>query len=210
MNIPFTIDQFLAVFANYNQAIYPIQVLLNILAIASVYLSIKQSKFSNHIISFILSLLWLWTGLVYHIIFFSTINKAAYIFGSMYILQSAMFIIVGIFKKELMFSFRRNFYSCVALIFITYSIFIYPVIGYFLGHIYPYSPTFGAPCPITIFTFGLLLLTDKKTPKYLLIIPLLWSLIGLSAAINFKIGEDFGLVIAGILGVILIYLKDKH
>ena len=44
---------------------------------------------------------------------------------------------------------------------------------------------------------------------YLILIPLLWSLVGLSAAINLRITEDFGLVIAGVLGTTLIFINDK-
>ncbi|WP_414541485.1 DUF6064 family protein [Nostoc sp. CCY0012] len=29
---------------------------------------------------------------------------------------------------------------------------MYPLIGYALGRIFPTSPTFGVPCPTTIFT----------------------------------------------------------
>ncbi len=46
-------------------------------------------------------------------------------------------------------------------------------------------------------------------PAYLLIIPALWALIGLSAAINLRVPQDYGLAIAGVLGTVLILL-DKH
>jgi len=86
----------------------------------------------------------------------------------------------------------------------------YPLLGYFLGHIYPASPCFGvAPCPTTIFTFGLLLLTVKRVPKYLLIIPLIWSFIGFTAALKLGIKEDIGLLIAGVATLILTIKRDK-
>jgi hypothetical protein len=66
-----------------------------------------------------------------------------------------------------------------------------------------------APCPVTIFTFGLLLLADKRVPKYLLVIPFLWSLLGFSAALALTIREDIGLLIAGVLGTILIAVRDR-
>ena len=37
------------------------------------------------------------------------------------------------------------------------------------------------PCPVTIFTFGLFLLTVRRFSYWLLIIPFVWSLIGGSA-----------------------------
>ncbi|HIH96477.1 MAG TPA: hypothetical protein HA348_03170 [Thermoplasmata archaeon] len=93
---------------------------------------------------------------------------------------------------------------------IIYDMVIYPVLGCLLGHGYPQSPCFGvAPCPTTIFTFGLLLLSDKKFPKYILLIPLIWSIIGFNAAISLSILEDIGLLIVGLLGTFMILYRDR-
>jgi hypothetical protein len=86
---------------------------------------------------------------------------------------------------------------------------VYPLLGSAFGHAYPRSPTFGLPCPTTIFTFGLLLWTDTKLPKNVLIITFLWSLIGSSAALTLGIFEDTGLLVSGILGVALIIMRDR-
>jgi hypothetical protein len=66
-----------------------------------------------------------------------------------------------------------------------------------------------APCPTTIFTFGILLWTIKKVPAYLLVIPFLWSIVGISAAINLRVPQDYGLVVAGFLGTILILIQNR-
>ncbi|UCE06020.1 MAG: hypothetical protein JSW07_20930 [bacterium] len=80
MKLPFTIEPFLNVFETYNLSIWPIQVLLNLLALACVFNAIKKIKFSDKSIMIILSLFWLWVGSVYHLIFFISINKAACLF----------------------------------------------------------------------------------------------------------------------------------
>lgn len=41
MKMPFTVDQFLAVFERYNLAIWPLQVLAYLMAVAAVYLVLK-------------------------------------------------------------------------------------------------------------------------------------------------------------------------
>jgi hypothetical protein len=83
------------------------------------------------------------------------------------------------------------------------------VLGQLSGHSYPYSPTFGLPCPTTIFTFGILLFADKKFNILLLLIPLIWSVIGFGAALNFSVFEDYGLLIAGITGFLLLMVYNK-
>jgi hypothetical protein len=93
---------------------------------------------------------------------------------------------------------------------IVYAMIIYPILGTLLGHGYPRSPSFGvAPCPTTIFTFGLLLLTSARVPKSLLVIPFLWSLLGFTAAFLLGVPEDIGLLVAGFLGVALLFWRDR-
>ncbi|WP_373551173.1 DUF6064 family protein [Haliscomenobacter sp.] len=86
---------------------------------------------------------------------------------------------------------------------------VYPILGYFLGHVYPSSPTFGLPCPTTVFTFGLLLLNGKKCPLAILIIPFTWSIIGFMAAFQFGIVEDTGLLVAGLSAASLLIYRNR-
>jgi hypothetical protein len=97
----------------------------------------------------------------------------------------------------------------VGAAFILYGLLIYPLLGYILGHRYPYSPTFGLPCPTTIFTFGLLLWTAPRIPKYLLALPLVWAFIGFTAAFQLGVLEDVMLPVAGLVAVALIWYRDR-
>jgi hypothetical protein len=207
--MPFTIDQFMEVFKSYNLDVWPTQIILNIMALAAIFLAIKKYNISDRINTGILGFLWLWTGIVYHIIHFTSINNAAYIFGALFILQALIFIYTGIIKDRLSFKYQSNIYGITGAVFFLYALIIYPFLGHLIGHVYPESPTFGLPCPTTIFTFGLLLWTDMRVPKHVLVIPLLWSIVGFSAAVNLKVYEDFGLLVAGILGTILLAVRDK-
>jgi hypothetical protein len=77
------------------------------------------------------------------------------------------------------------------------------------GHAYPQCPTFGVtPCPLTIFTWGLLLWAVRPLPKYLLVIPLLWSLLGVAVALKFGVWADAGLLIAGLVGSTMLLLPN--
>ncbi len=207
MKAPFTIEQFLHVFRNYNEAIFPIQLIFYLIGAIVIYIVIKPHPLSGKIISGILSFFWLWMGIVYHIVFFSTINKAAYIFGAFFIIQGILFLIFGVVRNKLSFQFQKDTYGITGLILIVFALIIYPVLGYFFGHVYPSSPTFSLPCPTTIFTFGLLLLNIKKRPISLLIIPFIWSIIGFMAALQFGIFEDTGLLVAGIVTFSLLIFR---
>lgn len=209
MNVPFTVQQFLQVFKEYNLAVWPMQIVFYVLSIAIVYLAMRQSKKLDAIINVILAFLWIWMGIIYHFGFFSTINKAAWFFGSFCVLQGFIFLYYGVLKSKLTFAYNRDVFGISCLIMIVYALVIYPVIGYFAGHAYPYAPTLGLPCPTTIFTLGMLLLASCRVPVCVMVIPLLWSVVGTSAAFNFGIREDAGLLISGIMAAALIVYRNR-
>lgn len=210
MKFPFTVEEFLNVFKSYNESIFPFQFIFYLIAFFSIYLIFKQHLNNGKIISAFLSFFWFWIGIVYHLMFFTSINKAAYFFGSLFIIQGFLFGFYGIIKSAISFEFQNNYFNYIGIIFISYALIIYPILGYLLGHQYPYSSTFGLPCPTTIFTFGILLFVNKKIPVLVLIIPLLWSVIGFGAALNLSIYEDYGILAAGIVGFVLLVVSNKR
>jgi hypothetical protein len=209
MKLPFTTEQFLFVFQQYNRAVWPMQIVLTLLALVAVFFGLRYRPFSTKLISAILAFFWLWMGIVYHILNFTIINPAAYAFGILYILQGALFLYAGWIKQSVSFRYRSDVYGLTGVLLILYALLIYPVLGYFLGHVYPQSPTFGLPCPTTIFTFGILLWTERRMPLYLLIIPIVWSLIGFSAALTLGIQEDIGLLVAAVVSSTMIIIRNK-
>ncbi len=206
--MPFTTEQFLRVFDKYNQTIFPMQFVLTLVGIAAVGLAVSRKPFANKTISGLLVFLWLWAGIIYHLIFFTKISPPAYVFGALFVFQGWLFLYEGVVKNSLSFRASQRFYGILGAIFITYALVIYPLLGYALGRTFPASPTFGTPCQTTIFTFGLLLWTDKKVSLSLLIVPILWSIVGTSAALTFGIKEDFGLLIAGTIGTASIIWRN--
>jgi hypothetical protein len=207
--MPFTVEQFLGVFEKYNSAVFPMQVVAYALGLAAVLMVVKNR--SGRIVTAILSFMWLWNGIVYHGLFFSPINKAAFGFAALFVVQGLLFAWTGLFRKELSFQYSGfGLRAAAAFAAIAYSIIVYPVLGMFFGHAYPQAPMFGiAPCPTTVFTFGLLLLASPRVPRYLVICPLVWSVIGFGAALSFGIYEDIGLIITGIGATALILCKKR-
>ena len=63
MKLPFTVEQFLEAFKNYNQSIYPMQIVLYLLGATIILLSLKKIANADRIINAILSFFWLWMGL---------------------------------------------------------------------------------------------------------------------------------------------------
>lgn len=209
MSIPFTAEQFFNVFAAYNGAIWPAQILAYLLAAAALALSVSQRRSAGRLVAGILALFWAWMGTVYHLLYFSAVNPAAFLFGVLFIVQGLLFLVVGGIRGRLSFRFTRRLIPLVGAALIFYAMVVYPLLGAAFGHDYPSSPTFGVtPCSTTIFTLGLLLWA-APIPIYLLIIPVLWAIVGTSAAIQLGVPQDYGLPIAAIVTVSLVVIANR-
>ena len=197
MQLPFTVEQFLKVFETYNDSIWPFQIVLYLLAFIAVTVIMMKTKNSGKVAMSILVMLWAWMGLVYHIFYFSAINRAALVFGILFLIQSLIFFHFGVTGDRIQLKSNSRLPGIAALAFVAYALVLYPFISHSTGHTYPGTPTFGVPCPTTIFTFGILLYCVNRIPWYVMLIPYLWTVVGFSAALNLSMHEDFGLVVAG-------------
>lgn len=203
-----TLEALLDTFEKYNLAIWPMQVFAYVLGIVALVFAIKRTGYSSRIITDTLSFLWLWTAIGFFLLYFGPVYTPAYAFGVLFLIQGGIFL-ANMLKPRISFGFKGDVYSIIGMLFIAYAMIGYPVFGYFLGHLYPQSPPFGlTPCPATVFTFGLLLMTDKKVPKLFLAIPLLWA-VGGFLPVSVGILEDIGLIISGVLGTALILYRDR-
>jgi hypothetical protein len=210
MSTPFTVEQFFGVFRQYNRAVWPMQLALYALALIAMLLTLRRVRGRGFWVCAILAFLWLWMGAVYHIRFFTAINPAAVAFGALFIVQAVAFFVSGTGRNGLEFHPRADVFGVTGAVFIAYALVVYPALGYALGHRYPGSPTFGLPCPTTIFTFGLLLWAERSVSLRLVLVPALWTLIGSVAAFSFGVAEDYGLLVAGMLGTVLIALRNRR
>lgn len=209
MALPFTVEQFLAVFARYNQTIWPLQVVAYVLGALALILACWPRSHGDRIVAGILALMWLWTGLVYHLVFFVQVNPAAMLFGAAFLCQAGILAVVGGVQCRLHFRLKADLSSVVGVAFVAYAMVLYPILGTLQGHGYPSSPSFGVtPCPLTIFTFGLLFLSKERISWYVLLIPLAWSVVGSTAAVSLGIVEDLGLLVAGIASIALLRTPD--
>lgn len=202
--MPFTTEQFFAVFDRYNSTVGVAPWVLLFLAIFAVAIVMHPRVRADRPVSLILALLWLWSGAVYHAGFFAEINTLAYGFAVVFIVQSALILEAGVVERLLSFQPRTGLNLAVGALLILYAIAIYPIVGHLSGHRYPAMPTFGTPCPTTIFTLGLFVWTSQRPPWRVMIVPLLWAVVGSVAAVQLAVPQDYGLAIAGLLAALLI------
>jgi len=207
MKVPFTIDQFFNVFENYNSELFPVQLLILLLGLIALVFVHKKKSSTNILIGGFLGLLWIWIGAVYHLMFFTAINKPAFVFGGLFILQGLLFLLNTFSNSKIEYGFGGKAKDYLGYFFILFGLIIYPIVGYVVEGSASRIISLGLPCPSTIFTFGFLMLATNRVPKYLLIIPLLWSLVGFSAAINFGVIQDYMLIVSALFASIFLFRK---
>lgn len=209
MQLPFTTEQFLAVFRDYNSTLWPAQLFLLALAVAAVVLVVWPRRWSSVVVSAILAFLWVWMGLAYHLAFFTSISPPAYGFAAVFVAGALVFVWHGVVRRRLEFKWVASGRGVMALLLVAFALIVYPAWSYFAGHPYLETPTFGVPCPTTIFTMGLLALLVRPYPRSPLVVPILWSLVGAQAAFLLAVPQDLALVAVAVLGFVLIARSDR-
>jgi Family of unknown function (DUF6064) len=205
MIMPFTTQQFFAVFSAYNAAIWPAQTAAYALGLAAVVSLLLAPARAHRIIACVLALMWLWNGVCYHWLAFAPINPAAEVFAVVFVVQAMLFMVVALTQHGVSIRLGRDIRSVAGFGFIVYASLIYPALGLWAGHGLMAGPMFGvAPCPTTIFTIGLLLLMRGRGVAWLSVIPFLWSLIGLAAALQLGMIEDLALPVAGLVLIVIL------
>jgi hypothetical protein len=204
MQLPFSVEQFFGVFRDYNTTLWPAQVFLVGLALMAIALLFFPRRWSGVAVSAILTFFWAWLGLAYHLAFFTAINPLAYGFSAVSLAGAALFFWQGVVCRRLEFRWARSARAAAGLVLIAFALVVYPAWSMVAGHSYPAMPTFGVPCPTTIFTIGLLCFVVAPYPRSPLVVPVLWCLVGVQAVFLLDVPPDSGLIAAGVAGVVLL------
>ena len=104
--LPFTPEQFLGVFVNYNRAIWPIQITAYVLGALSIASLFRRTRAADRVITGVLAAMWLWTGVAYHALSFAAINNAAYIFAALFVVQGCCLVYAGVYRDQIRFGLR--------------------------------------------------------------------------------------------------------
>ena len=208
--LPFSRAQFLEVFARYNADIWPAQWLAYAAGAAMLLMLLRRAPGRQPVIAAGLALMWGWSGVAYHWLHFAAINRAALAFGALFVLQ-AVLLLYAAARGRLSFGLPRDAAAVLGWALVAYATVLYPLVGLWAGDRYPEMPLFGiTPCPVTLFTFGLLLLTTSPVPRWLLVIPFIWSLVGGSATLVLGVPQDWPLLFSGLATVALLVVRERH
>jgi hypothetical protein len=205
-------DELLALFADYNPAIWPLQVVAYVAAAAVlVLIVVRPSRTTDRLVVGFLAALWLFIGVVFQGIYVRDIDETLSVaYAAIFLAQAVLLVGMGIIGARLVFRVERTPAAIIAAAAIAYSLVVYPLLGVAFGHPWPEAPLFGAaPCPTTILTFGLFLLVRPPFPKVLLVVPLIWAVLATPAAVGRGVYEDVALLAVGVLATAVLIWRDR-
>ncbi|MFP4616142.1 MAG: DUF6064 family protein [Thiohalorhabdus sp.] len=198
--MPYTLEEFLGVYAAYNQALWPLSLLGGLLGLAVVVLYIARPPWADRGVAGILAVFWLVVGGVYHLTYFTTINPLAYAYAALFLVQGALLAWDGVWQGRWRLGPATGWRGWLAALLAGYALVLQPLASLVGPRDYADIPLAGvAPCPTTLLTLAMLLLTAGGPPWRLLAIPLAWTGIGGSAAVLLGVPQDYGLIVAGAL-----------
>lgn len=201
---------FFTMLENYHAQVHPFPYVALVLGFVVMALLLSAYRHRARVSLVIIAFLWAWNGLVLFT------YEAAALAPMLYSLQGILFPVQAVLLAH--FACAKDLqdvgmdektglagYSAMFI-----AIFLYPIIGNITGHTYPAAPVFPEPCPLTIFTFGYLLALHKYIRPGLLVIPFLWSLMGIVAVMRLGVVGDAIEVIAGVACTAAILMKNKR
>ena len=205
------VEEFFDLFGTYNEMYLIVIVLTYVLAIVSLLFVFKKNEYSNRFISLTLAFLWSWVGVVFGILVFSPLPivmagielpGAWYLFGGLFALHGIILLFNGVIKDAVSYSWMPDSRHYLGLLLILFGLVIYPLVGIPTGRVYPEYPVFGiSPCPVTLFTLGLLLWADVRPSLEFWLIPIVYGFIGIGPVLFYGIYADLVTILSGIIGL---------
>ena len=89
-SFPFTGESYFSLFEAYNDTIWPAQIVAYLLGLLVVFLALRPMPAGGRIALAILSLFWLWNGLVYHLSFSCRSTLPRCRFAALFALQGLL------------------------------------------------------------------------------------------------------------------------
>jgi hypothetical protein len=203
------LSQFLALFGRANTAAWPMQIVWYLAAVAMAGLALWPARRSSQLICGLAAAYFAWIGIAYFAWLMPGMHFAP-LWAAVFALQAVLLVIAGVARTDLVIRPRNDLASGLGAVVIGYALIGYPIAGVAGGHALRTLPLLGvSPCVTAVFFFGLLLWARPPVPKYLLLVPLAWSLGAAPPDLARGVAGDYGMLVAALLTAGLIIWRDR-
>lgn len=207
--LPFTIETYFALIAQYNQAIWPFPLAGFPLAMIAIAGAMGPFPRGARAVGAVLVLAWLLSGIGFHLLHFATINFSAPAYAVLFVIQALLIGWIVLARGHIRFRFVPDVYGIAGVTLAGLGVSTWPVVGLILGSgDFTAAPFFAAdPTATILFTLALLLLAEGREVVWLAVIPVLWTFV--DGATFLALGTLPGLVfpLIGLVVFVLLVLK---
>ena len=200
--LPYTAEVLFALFDEYNQTIRTLQGVALFLTAGVLMLALRSRENRSRIIVAILAAGWFWTGVVFHLVYFTELNFAAPAYGIVFILQGFLLFWTGVYRNRISIRFQRKPASYAGAAIFILSALILPVIDWHHGLSWTEARfALLAPGATAGLTLGLLMMVDRRPPLWVGAIPVLWTTVAGAHAAVLGVYQDIALTAAGLVAL---------
>jgi len=194
----------------YNNAIFPMQIIIVVIAAVLTYLLfVKPDTKTNNMMKAYLSFTFAWNGIIFFLIFGKELPGT--FLGAPLCILIAILFVWDIFANKTQFRVPDIKWQRYLMMLWILLAFLYPLIGFALGHYYPKTCIFGVmPCPTTVFALALLAAAIPKIDKKVYILLLVWALPAFGKCLGaLDLYEDCVLFWTGVYALIMLIKNWK-
>lgn len=194
----------------YNEVTLVMQILMTALAgVLLLAIFTKPSIKANMLMKALLSFAFAWDAIVFFLMYAEP-SPFSYLGTALFIIISILFAL-DIFMKKIEFRLPEIKYMKYLTLLLILLVFLYPFIGYALGHVYPKTCTPIMPCPLTVLAIALVATAIPKVDRKVFVALLPWALLGLPKCLGANdCYEDCILFLAGVYGIVMLAWKWKQ
>ncbi len=188
----------------YNEGTWPLQLLLAAIAAFLTYrVFARPGTKTDILMKVFLSFAFAWNGIAFFLVFLG--NPVSMFTGAPLFIIVAILFAADVRTKRTHFRLPEERWRKVLTVSWIALAFLYPLLGWPLGHLYPRRLMPMFPCPLTVFALALVAaaapIVDKKV--YVFLLP--WALMGLPKCFGvLDCYEDCILFAAGVYALVVL------
>jgi hypothetical protein len=188
--------------AVYNETSWPIAIVMIAAAILLTYrVFLRPGPRTDVLVKAFLSFAFAWNGVVFFLIFVR--NPISMFAGAPLFIPVSLLFAVDIVTQKTHFQPPEATWKKGLTILFIVLVFLYPVIGWPLGHVYPKTLLPMFPCPLTVFAIALVAAAAPNVEKKVFALLLPWALMALPKCFGaLDCYEDGILFVSGAYGLV--------
>ena len=186
----------------YNEAMWPVVLAMTVAAAFLTYRVLWRPGTRTDVwMKAFLSFAFGWNGIVFFLVFMK--NPISMFTGAPLFIALALLFALDIRGKKTHFRPPGTAWKRGLTLFWIVLVFLYPLIGWPLGHIYPQTLLPIFPCPLTVFAIALVAAAAPEVDKKVFILLLPWALMALPKCFGaLDCYEDCILFASGLYGLV--------